>query len=157
MSIDTFVQLRTSLAAAQVRAALVQDPALADLGLVDHGERVGIGGDWVSLVVKPWQAESHELIEDGFEAATVWVKLIPKWGEEGWDAVMCVLAAILRLVPGDVCLAGQDNAGPDLLRLDGVVYVNPDGFRADNLDRYGYRPERVVTGIPPRTVGTAAQ
>ena len=155
MSIDTHILSRTPLSAAQVRSALVHDLALADLGLVDHGEQVGIGGSRVSLVVRPWEEEDHDLIENGFETATVRVKVIPGRGPTRFESEQRIIAAILRLVLGDVCLAGQDAAGPDLLRLGGVVYVNPEGFRPENLIRFGHHPERIVVGILAETVEAA--
>ena len=148
MSQDTLMLLRTPFTAAEVRAALADDPALAHLGLVDRGERGGVGCHLVKLAVRPWREDDYDLIPDGFETATVTVTLMIRRGEEEWQAMMRVVAAILRLVPGDVCLADQDAAGPDLLRLQGVVYVRPDGFGADNLARYGHTPERLVIGIP---------
>jgi len=156
MSNDTHMLLRTPLSAAEVRAALVHDPALANLGLVDFPVQGEVGSDWINLIVRPWREDDHDLIEDGFETATVRVKFIPGWGTEGWEAEQRALAAILRLVPGDVCLANQDAAGPNLLRLDGVVYINPDGFRPENLTDFGYVPERLVVGIPAGAAETAA-
>lgn len=147
MSIDTHVLLRTPLSAEEVRASLLHDPELIDLKLVDRGTG-SISGELVTVLVEPWTGDDHNLIEDGFEAATVRIKLFPKGGSPGWDASYRVLAAILRLVPGDVCLANQDAAGPDLLRLSGVVHVDPDGFRPENLIDFGYHPERIVVGIP---------
>ena len=77
MSIDTHMQLRTPLSAGEVRAVLLHDPALADLRLVDHGERDGLGSDRVSLVVTPWEEDDHHLIDGGFETGSVTVTLIP--------------------------------------------------------------------------------
>ena len=151
MSIDTHMLLRTPLSAEEVRATLLCDPELADLELVDLGTG-SVGGKLVTVMVKPWMEDDHDLIENGFETASVRIKLFPRGGSPGWDAFYRVLATILRLVPGDVCLANQDAAGPDLLRLDGVVYVNPDGFRPENLIDFGYRPERIVAGIPAAAV-----
>lgn len=152
MSIDTHMQLRTPLSAAQVRAALVHDPELADLHLMDHGERDSLGSNQVSLVVKPWEEEDRHLIDGGFETATVRVKLIPKRGPTRFEAEHRALAAVLRLVPGDVCAAQQDSAGPDLLRLGGVVYINSDWIGPADLTDFGYVPERLVVGIPPGLV-----
>ncbi len=121
MSIDTHMLLRTPLSAEQVRAALLHDPALADLGLADLGTGT-VSGKLITMIVKPWQEDDCDLIENGFKTATVRAKLFPRGGTEaGWDALYRAIAAIMRLVPGDVCLASQDSAGPDLLRLGGVV------------------------------------
>lgn len=79
----------------------------------------------------------------------------PGRGPTRFESEQRIIAAILRLVLGDVCLAGQDAAGPDLLRLGGVVYVNPEGFRPENLIRFGHHPERIVVGIPAETVEAA--
>lgn len=157
MSADTLMLLRTPLPAAQVRTALVHDPALADLGLADNGEWVGMGNKRLSLTVNPWDGDELDMIPDGFETADVTVTLTPGWGVEGWEAMQRVLAAVLRLVPGDVCLANENAAGPDLLRLGGVVYINPDGFRPDNLARFGHTPERIVVGIPAQAAEAAAE
>ena len=157
MSIDIHMLLRTPLSAAEVRAALVHDPALADLGLVDHGERVGMGSDLVGLDVTSWEEDDHDLIEGGFETATVRVLLFPKRGRAGWDAYHRTFAAILRLVPGDACAQEQGGGPLGLLRLDGVVYVNPNWISPENLARFGYHPERIMVGIPPQTAEAAAQ
>jgi len=44
-----------------------------------------------------------------------------------------------------------------VLRLDGVVYVNPDWIAPEDLTDFGCTPERIVVGIPARTVEAAAQ
>lgn len=154
MSIDTHILLETPLSAEGVRAALLHAPELADLGLVDLGTG-SVGGKPVTALVGPWTEDDRDLIENGFETATVRIKLFPRGGSPGWDAFYRVLAAILRQVPGDVCLANQDAAGPDLLRLGEVLYVDPDGFRPENLTDFGYHPERIVAGIPTVNVQTA--
>ena len=157
MSIDTHMLLRTPLPAAEIRDALVQDPALADLELADYGERVGTGGKEFGLIVRPWEADDHDLIEDGFETATVRITLMPANTKMGWDAYHRTFAAVLRLVPGDACEQEQGGGPLGLLRLDGVVYVNPNWISPENLARFGYHPERIMVGIPPQTAEAAAQ
>ena len=56
-----------------------------------------------------------------------------------------------------MCLADEDSAGPNMLRLGGTVYVNPHGCRPDNLTDFGYAPERLVVGIPARAAEAAAE
>ena len=133
----------------------MHDPALADLGLVDHGERVGIGSDRVGLNVEPWTANDHDLIENGFETATVTITLFPGRGEAGWNAYHRTFAAILRLVPGDACAQEQGGGPLGLLRLGGVVYVNPNWIGPEDLTDFGYQPDRTVVGIPVGTVEAA--
>lgn len=156
MSIDTHMQLRTPFSTEEVRAALLHDPALADLRLVDHGQRDGLGSNQVSLVVKSWEEDDHHLIDSGFETGSVTITLIPGRGKKGWDAFYRARAAVLRRVPGDVCAAQQDSAGPDLLRLGGVVYINPDWIGPEDLTDFGYVPERLVVGIPAGLVEAAS-
>jgi len=155
MSIDTHMQLRTPLSAAQVRNALVHDPDLADLRLADYGEQGGLVSDQVSLIVKPWEDDDHHLIDSGFETGDVTITLIPKRGPARFEAEHRALAAVLRRVPGDMCAAQQDSAGPDLLRLGGVVYINPDWIGPEDLTDFGYVPERLVVGIPAGLVEVA--
>jgi hypothetical protein len=157
MSIDTHILLRSPLSAADVRAALVRDPALADLALVDHGEWVGMGNDRVSLNVDPWDEDDHDLIEGGFETATVTVTLGLARGKAGWDAYHRTFAAVLHLVPGDACAQEQGGGALGLLRLDGVVYVNPNWISPEDLTDFGYHPERIVVGIPSQTAEVAAK
>ena len=130
MSIDMHIQLRTSLSAPQVRAALVGDPGLAGLDLVEDPQGMEVAGNAICVIVKPWQEDDHELIDNGFDTATVRCKTIPGRGEAGWDAERRVVAALLRL--------GQ------------VVYVNPYGFTPEHLAEFGYTPPRLVIGIPDR-------
>lgn len=148
MSLDTHMLLRTPLSAAQVRDALLHDPALADLGLVDRGDWSGMGNERVSLSVSPWDEDDHDLIEGGFETATVTVTIGLVRGKVGWDAYHRVFAATLRLAPGDACAQEQGGGPLGLLRLDEVVYVDPDWISPENLARSGYHPERIVIGIP---------
>ena len=155
MSIDTYVQLRTPLSAEEVRAALLRDPDLADLSLADRGDG-WLGGELTSLVVTPWEENDNFLIDNGFETGSVTVTLIPGRGEAGWNAHSRARAAVLRLVPGDVCAAQQDNNGPGLLRLDRTVYLNPNWIGPENLTAFGYHPERIVVGIPAGLAATAA-
>ena len=132
---------------AEVRTALVRDPGLADLHLVDRGTG-WIGSNLVSLVVRPWEDDDRDLIDGGFQSATVTAKIVPKPGPARLDAERRVTAAILRLVPGDACLASEDSAGPTLLRLADAVYVDPDWFRPEDMAEFGGPPRRLVTGIP---------
>lgn len=125
MSADTLMLLRTPLPAAQVRTALVHDPALADLGLADRGEWVGMGNKRLSLTVNPWDGDELDLIPDGFETADVTVTFTPGWNVEGWEAMQRVLTAVLRIVPGDVCLASENAAGPDLRAWAGWCTSTP--------------------------------
>ena len=155
MSIDTHMQLRTPLSVKEVRTALRHDPALADLRLVDHGEQDGLGSNQVSLVVWPWEEDDRHLIDGGFETGSVTITLIPGRGKERWDAFYRALAAVLRRVPGDLCAAQQDSAGPDLLRLGGVAYINADWIGPEDLTDFGYVPERLVVGIPSGLVEAA--
>lgn len=141
---------------AQVRTALVRDPGLADLHLADRGTG-WIGGDLLSIVVKLWNDDDHNLIDGGFETATVGAKVVPSGGPERFEAEHRVYAAILRSIPGDVCLASEDSAGPTLLRLGDVVYVDPDGFRPEDVTGFGYVPGRLVTGIPPGLAAARTQ
>ena len=79
--------------------------------------------------------------------------LIRGWGEKAPDAEYRVLAAMLRLVPGDMC-AELDTGGPlALLRLDDVVYVDPDRIGSESLTDFGYRPERLIVGRIPNCRG----
>ena len=156
MSIDTHILLRTSLSAEEVKIILLYDPELADLDLVDHREWNSISSDQVTLVVKPWDAEFGDVIEGGFNPATVRIKVIPGRGPNRFATEQRAIAAVLRLIPGDVCLANQDSAGPDLLRLGDVVYVDPDGFRPENLTNFGYVPDRIVIGIPKEVLVSLA-
>lgn len=152
MSIDTYVQLRTPMTAEEVRTALVHHPELADLGLVDLGEEDSLISHPVSVVITPWEEDDRLLIDDGFETGSVQVTTIPRSGAAGdaaYRAEERIIAALLRLMLGDVRLADQNNAGPDLLRLGGTVYVDPDGFRPESLAENGYMPGRLVIGIPP--------
>ena len=55
-------------------------------------------------------------------------------------------------MPGDVCAAQQDSAGPGLLRLGGIVYINPDWIGPEDLTDFGDAPERLVVGIPAGVV-----
>ncbi len=157
MSIDTHMLLRTPFSAAEVRAALVHDPALADLGLEDFEGLNEVGNDGISVVVRLWDEDDRTLIENGFETATVRVKFIPARGEVGGDLYFRTFAAVLRLVPGDACAQEQGGGPLGLLRLDGVVYVDLDWIGPENLTDFGYHPERIVVGIPPQTAEAAAQ
>lgn len=147
MSSDTHILLQTSLTASEVKAALLRDPALADLGLKDTGMD-GLTSNQVTLLVKPWKEDDRDLIGNGFAVATVRVKVIPRHGPFRFEAEQRAQAAVLRLVPGDACLANQDAAGPGLLRLGEVVYVDPDWVSPENLTGFGYTPNRIVVGIP---------
>ncbi len=132
---------------AQVRAALLRDPGLADLHLVDRGG--WIGSDLVSVVVRPWEPDDRDLIDGGFESATVAAKIVPSSGPGRLEAELRIYLAILRAIPGDLCLASQDSAGPILLRVDSVVYIDPNGLRPEDVTGLGYHPRQLVTGIPP--------
>ena len=157
MSIDTLILLRTSFSPAQIKEVLLHDPTLTNLLLMEYGSQGGLISDLVSVDIRPWEDDDHDLIEDGFETATVAITTIPGRGSAARKAEQCVIAAMMRLVPGDVCLASQDSAGPDLLRLNGVVYINPDGYSREHLSDFGYNPEQIVVGIPTKTIQATAQ
>ena len=159
MSTDTHMLLRTPLSAKEIRTALVKDPALADLGLADEGDWAGMGDERkrISLAIDPWKDNDHDLIENGFETASVTITLSPGWDEAGWDAYHRTFAALLRLTPGDACAQEQGGGPLGLLRQDGTVYVNPDWIGPEDLLDFGYNPERIVVGIPPKKVEAAAQ
>lgn len=157
MSIDTHMLLRTPLPAAEVRAALVHDPALADLGLEDFEGLNEVGNDGINLVILPWDEDDRTLVENGFETATVRITFIPAKGKAGRDPYRRTFAAVLRLVPGDACAQEQGGGPLGLLRLDGTVYVDPNWLSPENLSRYGYAPERIVVGIPSQTAEAAAE
>jgi hypothetical protein len=142
------MQIRTGMTAAEVRMVLARDPGLADLHLADRGTG-WLGGDLVSLVVRLWEDDDRDLIDGGFQSATVMAKIVPKAGHSRFDAERRVIAAILRLIPGDACLASEDNPGPTLLRVTDVVYLDPDWFLPESLAKFGYLPRQLVTGIPP--------
>lgn len=158
MSKETYIQFRTITTPEEVKAALVRDPALADLGLIERSNG-WIGGGGVNVIVDPWNADpdpeedDRHTISGGFEMADLLVGVI--FGD--YEARCRVIAALLRLVPGDVCLADYDSAGPNVLRLDGTVYVNPRGYRPENLTDFGYAPERMVIGIPAQAAEAAAE
>ena len=92
MSIDTYAQLRTPLTVAQVRTALLHDPGLADLHLVDRGG--WIGSDLVSIVVRPWEPDDRDLIDGGFERATVAAKIVPSSGPGRFETELRIYVAI---------------------------------------------------------------
>ena len=148
MSIDTLIQLRTALSADQVRATLLHDRGIADLKLEDTEEENEISSEFVTLNVAPWGEDDHHLIGNGFQTGSVVVTVIPRRGPYKFEAEHRAIAAVLRLISGDICVANQDAAGPDLIRLGGVVYMNPDGFLPDSLTDFGYKPDRLVVGIP---------
>ena len=160
MSYNTHLQLKTPVTPRDIRTALVQDKTLADLGLVDRGEEDGLFSHSVGLFVLPWDDEDRHMITGGFQTGSATVTIIPRSGTAGdvaYKAQDRVVASLLRLVPGDVCLAGEGSAAPGLLRLGGTIYVNPDGFRPESLATNGYAPERVVVGIPTQAAGAAAE
>ena len=149
MSIDTHMLLRTPLSADEVRTALVKDPLLAESDFADSGILDEVGNSGVSLIIRPWEEDDAALIENGFQTASVRVKFIPAKGEAGWKPYRQAFAGVLRVAPGDAC-AQQQGGGPlGLLRLDGVVYLNPNWISPDHLTDFGYHPKRIVIGIPP--------
>ena len=157
MSIDTHMLLRTPLSAAEIRGMLADDPVLADLNLTDYGDWVGMGNVRLSLKVDPWDEGDHDLVEGGFETATVTITLGPGWGGVGQDAYYRTFAAILRQAPGDACAQEQGGGPLGLLRLGGTVYVNPDWIGPEDLTDFGYHPERVVMGTPAGAGAAAAE
>ena len=148
MSYDTHMLLQTPFSPGEVSAALTHDVALADLELIDHGERVGMVGNGISLEVTLWDENSRTLIENGFETATVRVTFSPARGQVGGEPHRRLFAAVLRLVPGDACAQEQGGGPLGLLRLAGIVFVDPDFINPEQLTRYGYAPEQLVVGIP---------
>lgn len=157
MSVDTYLLARTPLTAEEIKARLTADPELADLGLRDTEKRDGLASRAVTLRVRSWDPlDEDALLEHGFGDPTVSMTLIRGWGKQAEDAEYRVLAATLRLVTGDVC-AELDTGGPlALLRLDGVVYVDPDRIGPENLTDFGYVPKRLIVGpVPSQTVAVA--
>ncbi len=157
MSIDTYLLARTPLSAEEIKVRLMADPELANLGLRETGKGDGVASQAVTLRVRPWHSLNEDaLLEYGFGDPTVSMALIRGWGEQAADAEYRVLAAVLRLVPGDVC-AELDTGGPlALLRLGGVVYVDPDRIGPENLTDFGYIPERLIVGPVPSQVAAVA-
>ncbi|MGI4955192.1 MAG: hypothetical protein ACRYGM_25580, partial [Janthinobacterium lividum] len=92
-----------------------------------------------------------------FESATMAAKIVPSSGPGRFEAELRIYVAILRAIPGDVCLASQDSAGPILLRVDDVVYVDPNGLQPEDLTGLGYLPRQLVTGIPPGLAAAEAR
>lgn len=160
MSFNTNLQLRTPLTPKQVITALAHDRELADLGLEDKGEEDGLFSHPVGVIVTPWEDEDCHMITGGFQTGSVTVTIIPRRraaGSAAHEAQERVIASLLRLVPGDVCLANEGSARPALLRVDGIVYVNPNEARPESLAANGYVPERLVIGVPSRIAKSAAE
>lgn len=153
MSIDTHILLRTPVSARQVMDALMADLG-PDLGLERFGDDE-LASDVLSVDVTPWSEDDRDLIEGGFGTATVRVMLSPRTSDAGFDAAFRVLAALLRLVPGDACAQEQGGGPLGLLRLGGTVYVNPGQVRPEDLTGNGYLPERLVVGISPGLAASA--
>lgn len=157
MSIDTYLLLRTPLSAEEIKGRLLRDPELADLGLEETEERNGIAAMPVTLTVRPWDPSYEDfLLEHGFGDPTVFMTLMRGWGEKAADAEYRVLAAVLRLVPGDVCAESEGGGPLMLLRLDDTVYVDPDRLLPENLTDFGYAPERMVIGPVPSQAAAGA-
>ena len=156
MSIDTHMLLRTPLSAQEVRTALIRDPILAELGFVDVGILDEVGNQGVSLIVRAWDEDDRYLIDNGFETSSLSITFIPANGKAGWEPYRWAFAGVLRVVPGDVCAQEQGGGPLGLLRLDDVVYVNPNWIIPSDLTDYGYHPERIVVGIPPLSAEVVA-
>ena len=147
MSVDTYILSRTSLSAEQIIARLIGDAELADLALRKTEARDGVTSTSVTLKIRPWDSfDEDALLEHGFDDPTISMTLIRGWGEKAPDAEYRVLAAMLRLVPGDMCAELDTGGSLALLRLDDVVYVDPDRIGAESLTDFGYRPERLIVG-----------
>ena len=157
MSYDTHMLFRTQLSATEIRAYLAHDPSLSNLALVDNGERVGMSGDGISLVVRAWEADDRNVIDNGFETATVRIQFIPARGQVGGERYRRLFAAVLRLVPGDACAQDQGGGPLGLLRVNESVYINPDFIWPEDLFNYGYTPKQLVVGIPSSIAEAAAE
>ena len=157
MSKSTYIQIKTAMTPGEVKSPLEHDPTLAALGLLERPNG-WVSGGGVNVVVDPWNADpdpdedDRHTISGGFETADLMVGVI--YGD--YEARCRVIAALLRLVPGDVCLASYVAPGPELLRLRGTVYIDPDGYRPENLTDYGYTPDQLVVGIPDGLASEAA-
>lgn len=141
MSLDTHLFLDTSISPAAFAARLAAEHSLQPDG-------AWLGGDLVSLIVRPWTEDDRDLIEGDFETASIYVKFIPRTSTAGFAAVERLLAAILCSVPGDAYMRRQDSDRAGLLRRDGVVYLDPDQLHPEGLTQNGYTPERLVIGVP---------
>lgn len=149
MSLDTHLFLKTPVSVEALAAWLA-----AEYDLKPDGD--WLGGDPVSLIVVPWTEEERNLIEGGFKTASIYVKFVPRSSTAGFAAADRLLAAILHKVSGDACLQLQGCSGLGLLRRDGVVYVDPDQLRPEDLTENGYTPERLIVGVPAEAAAWAA-
>lgn len=149
MSLDTHLFLDTPLAPAALAARLA-----AEHGLQPDGD--WLGGDLVSLIVRPWTEDDRDLIEGDFRTASVHVKFVPQTSTAGFAAADRLLAAILCSVPGDAYMRRQNSDRAGLLRRDGVVHLDPDQLGPEELTRNGYTPERLVVGVPPEVASSSA-
>lgn len=141
MSLDTHLFLDTSVSPTAFAAQLV-----AEHGLRPNG--VWLGGDLVSLVVRPWTEDDRDLVEEDFETASIYVKFVPRTSTAGFAASDRLLAAILYSVPGDAYVRRQDSERAGLVRRNGVVYLDPDQLSLEGLTQNGYIPERLIVGVP---------
>ena len=155
MSYDTHMLLRTRLSAIEIRATLLHDSLLVDLGLQDYRMVDEVGNDNISVIVRPWDEDDRTLIENGFQTATVRVMFVPAKGTPGQEPYRRMFAAVLRLVPGDACAQDQGGGPLGLLRTGDTVYVNPGFIIPRKLIDYGYTPKKLVIGIPPEIAAAA--
>lgn len=141
MSLDTHLFLDT----------LVPPTAFAAQLVAEHGLRpdgVWLGGDLVSLIVRPWTEDDRDLIGEDFETASIYVKFVPRTSTAGFAASDHLLAAILYSVSGDAYMRRQDSERAGLVRRDGVVYLDPDQLSLESLTQNGYIPKCLVVGVP---------
>ncbi len=150
MSVDTYILARTPLSPEEIRRRLLHDPALADLGLKETGARDGVTCMAATLMIRPWDAQDENAaLEAGFDTASVSMTLIRGWETGAADAERRVFAAMLRLVPGDLC-AELEGGGPlALLRVDDLLYLDPAKIAPESLSESGYAPIQLLLGIPP--------
>ena len=141
MSLDTHLFLDASVSPTAFAAQLA-----AEHGLRPDG--AWLGGDLVSLIVRPWTEDDRDLIEGGFETASIYVKFVPRTSTAGFAASDRLLAAILCSVPGDAYMRRQDGESAGLVRRNGVVFLDPDQLSPEGLTQNGYTPERLVVGVP---------